>query len=80
MAHTRVLQSIQGRLPGDFGDPSKSSLNIDIDADSLFSDNEMLTNHLKNPDFFDVRKYPTITFESTSIEPVNEREATIVAS
>ena len=37
---------------------------------------EKLTAHLKNPDFFDVKKYPTIKFESTKIE-VAERKATI---
>lgn len=49
-------------------DPSKGSLKIEIDATSLWSDDDKLTNHLKNPDFFDVRKHPKITFESTKIE------------
>ena len=40
---------------------------IEIDAMSLWSDNPKLTNHLKNPDFFDVRKYPKIKFESTEM-------------
>lgn len=52
----------------DLDDPTKGSLKIEIDASSLWSDNDKLTNHLKNPDFFDVRKYPKITFESTKIE------------
>jgi len=43
------------------------SLVIEIDAPSLWSDNAKLTNHLKNPDFFDVRKYPKIKFESTAM-------------
>ena len=38
----------------DWGDLSKSSFKIDIDATSLWSDNNGLTNHLKNSDFFDV--------------------------
>lgn len=61
-----------------FDDPTKSSLTIEIVTDSLWSDNEGLTSHLKNPDFFDVRKYPKIKFESTKIEHANEGEATIV--
>jgi len=52
----------------DWGDLSKSSFKIDIDATSLWSDNNGLTNHLKNSDFFDVPRYPNITFETTRIE------------
>ncbi len=48
-------------------EPEKGSLEIEIDTTSLWSDDEKLTNHLKNPDFFDVRKYPKITFKSKAI-------------
>ena len=57
--------------------PDKSSLTIEIKTDSLWSDDEKLTGHLKNPDFFDVKKYPTIKFESTKIE-VSDDKATII--
>lgn len=40
---------------------------VEIDMDSTFSDNEKLTKHLKAPDFFDVDKFPTSTFETTEI-------------
>lgn len=62
----------------DFEDPTKSSLRIEIKTESLWSDDKKLTDHLKNPDFFDVRKYPTIVFESTEIEHADEGKATIV--
>ena len=52
----------------DFADLSKSKLNIEIDANSLWSDDGDLTNHLRNADFFNVEKFPTICFESTSID------------
>ncbi len=51
----------------DFENPDNGSLEIEIATDSLWSDDEKLTNHLKNPDFFDVRKYPKITFKATKI-------------
>lgn len=38
--------------------------------------NEMLVNHLKSPDFFDVEKYPTSTFTITKIEPVTNDSVT----
>ncbi|MCA9132442.1 MAG: YceI family protein [Planctomycetales bacterium] len=61
----------------DLEQPSNSSLRIEIQTASLFADNPKLEGHLKNPDFFDVRKYPTAVFESTKIE-AGEHEGTIV--
>ena len=62
----------------DFEDASQSSLRIEIDTASLYADDPRLEAHLKNPDFFDVRKYPTAVFESTSIQSDDENQATIV--
>lgn len=44
------------------------SLSVEIDTASIGTEIEKLTNHLKSPDFFEVRKYPTAKFESTKIE------------
>lgn len=48
-------------------DPLRSSVRVEIQTDSLFSDNERLTGHLKSDDFFDVAQFPTASFQSTSI-------------
>jgi len=48
--------------------PAESSVTVDIDAASVYSDDEKLTGHLKSPDFFDVEKFPKATFKSTKIE------------
>jgi polyisoprenoid-binding protein YceI len=45
------------------------TLEVEIDTASLFTEFDMLTNHLKSPDFFEVRRHPTATFVSTKIEP-----------
>ncbi len=45
---------------------------IVIDMNSVWSDNENLTAHLKNEDFFDVEKHPTSTFVLTGIEAGSE--------
>jgi polyisoprenoid-binding protein YceI len=47
--------------------PEESSVSVDIDAASVFSDNPDLTTHLKSKDFFDVEKFPKAGFKSTSI-------------
>jgi polyisoprenoid-binding protein YceI len=40
---------------------------VKIDMNSIWSDNDRLTGHLKNADFFDVPNHPTTTFTVTSI-------------
>ena len=45
-----------------------------VDTTSVTSDNEKLTGHLKSPDFFDVAKFPTASFESTNIVAGSEEK------
>lgn len=44
-----------------------SAVRVVIDTQSLWSDNERLTGHLKSEDFFEVETYPEAVFESTEI-------------
>jgi polyisoprenoid-binding protein YceI len=62
-----------GPMQGDF---TAGRLAVEIDTESLFSDNPKLTNHLKAPDFFEVRKYPKASFASTRIQESRTGEAT----
>jgi polyisoprenoid-binding protein YceI len=50
------------------GDLSTLKIEAVIDTNSLYSDNEKLTAHLKNPDFFGVRDNPKATFKTTKVE------------
>src|SRR5690606_18049800 len=47
-----------------------------IDTASLVADAEKLTGHLKSEDFFDVERFPTARFVSTSIQKGGEGEST----
>src|SRR5690606_24276327 len=49
-------------------DPATLKLDVTIATNSIYSDNEKLTAHLKAPDFFDVKRYPKATFKSTKVE------------
>ena len=49
-----------------------SHAKVTIDTTSIYSDNERLTGHLKSPDFFDVAKFPTAVFETTSVSGSGE--------
>ncbi len=75
--HTGGFKKFDVTAKADLENPAKSELKIVMETESLYSDDNNLTNHLKNPDFFNVRKFPKITFESTKVEPINETEAKI---
>ena len=53
-----------------------SRVSIDIETNSVVTDEDGLTKHLQTPDFFDVAKYPKATFTSTKIEAANAGGAT----
>jgi len=54
------------------GDLTKLKLEVDIDTDSIFSDDEKLTTHLKSADFFDVKNSPKATFKVTKVEKADK--------
>jgi len=80
-AHSSAMFSIRHlmtNVPGRFRDvegainivpdnPGASSVEFTIQAASVDTANENRDKHLKSPDFFDVEKFPTITFKSTAI-------------
>ncbi|MGA8891500.1 MAG: YceI family protein [Anaeromyxobacteraceae bacterium] len=59
----------EGKAQIDDADLSKSSVEVTIDAASVDTRDQKRDAHLKSADFFDVAKYPTITFKSTKVVP-----------
>ena len=56
-----------GTILQDDKDITKSKADITIDATTIDTRVEKRDAHLKSADFFDVQKYPTITFKSTKM-------------
>ncbi|HEX7603864.1 MAG TPA: YceI family protein [Polyangiaceae bacterium] len=48
--------------------PEKSTLAVDIDTSTITTANADRDKHLKSADFFDVAKFPKMTFKSTKVE------------
>jgi polyisoprenoid-binding protein YceI len=57
-----------GTISYDKEDPSKSTFNIEIKTEEIDTANEKRDQHLKSPDFFDAKQFPTITFKSTAVK------------
>jgi polyisoprenoid-binding protein YceI len=49
-------------------DPTQSTVEITIDTPSVDTRDEKRDEHLRSPDFFDVEKFPYITFKSSKVE------------
>jgi polyisoprenoid-binding protein YceI len=54
-------------------DLSKSSFSMTIKSESINTENENRDEHLRNEDYFDVKKYPLIRFASSSIRATNKK-------
>jgi polyisoprenoid-binding protein YceI len=59
--------NIGGSITLDDADISKSKVNVTIDVTTVDTGVSMRDNDLKSENFFDVAKFPTATFESTSV-------------
>jgi polyisoprenoid-binding protein YceI len=66
--HDGGFKKFSGSLKPVDGDITKATLTVEIDTTSLFADDPKLTQHLKSPDFFDVKKYPDAKFVSKEIK------------
>ncbi|GAB3931447.1 YceI family protein [Mucilaginibacter myungsuensis] len=54
-------------------DFSDAVVELTADVNTIDTENDRRNEHLKNPDFFEVAKYPTLTFKSTSFKKVDAK-------
>jgi polyisoprenoid-binding protein YceI len=61
-----AFSKVTGTINLDEKNITKSSVEATIDATTVNTNMDPRDKHLKSPDFFDVEKFPTLTFKSTS--------------
>jgi polyisoprenoid-binding protein YceI len=62
-----TFDMFEGTINLDPKNVESSTVEVTIDATSISTKNEKRDGHLKSADFFDVEKYPTITFKSKKV-------------
>jgi len=63
-----AFTKVSGSAQYDPADPSKTVVDATIDAASVDTRVSMRDDDLRSPNYFDVAKYPTITFKSKSVQ------------
>jgi len=61
------FKGLAGKIIWDAANPTASSFDVTIDANTINTDNEMRDSHLKKETYFDVEKYPKIRFTTTQV-------------
>jgi len=64
------FNDVSGKFSLDREDPSKSTFELTIKADSVDTANKARDEHLRQPDYFDTKQFPLITFKSTSTKAI----------
>lgn len=63
------IAGMKGNIKFDAKQPSTSLFDITVDVSTIDTDNDRRDGHLRNNDFFDAEKFPTIHLVSTEIKP-----------
>ncbi len=64
------FNEVEGKFSLDREDPAKSTFELTIKTDSVDTANKARDEHLRQPDYFDTKQFPTIEFKSKSTKPI----------
>src|SRR6188768_89225 len=62
------FNDFSGKFVIDKDDPSKSSFALDIKVESVDTNNAKRDEHLRAPDYFNAKQFPTLSFKSTKVK------------
>jgi polyisoprenoid-binding protein YceI len=68
------FNKMEGAFTYDKEDAANNKLELTIDTDSLDTANAKRDEHVKGPDFLNVKQFPKMTYKSTSIKKLSDNE------
>jgi len=67
-----TFEGLAGTITFDPANLANASFNVTVDAKTVDTDLEARDNHLRKEEYFDVEKYPKVSFKSTKITATNK--------
>ncbi len=67
------FEKLTGTVNLDDKDITKSTVNVTIDASSINTREPKRDTHLRSAEFFEVARFPTLTFQSTKVERAGDK-------
>jgi polyisoprenoid-binding protein YceI len=67
-----TFEGLTGTIIFDPANLANASFNVSVDAKTVDTDVEARDNHLRKEEYFDVEKYPRLSFRSTKITTTNK--------
>jgi len=77
---TGRFSDLSGSISVDVANPAASSVEFTINAASIDTNAADRDKDLRSPNFFDVEKYPTISFKSSKVTPAGKDKFTVEGS
>lgn len=72
-----MFLDVEGVINADPANAAANSVNVTIKTDSVTTHDDKRDKHLKGPDFFNTKQFPTMTFKSTSVTKVDDTTMTL---
>lgn len=74
---TGRFNEVEGTITAEAAKPEESSVEVKIATKSVNTANEKRDEHLRSADFFDVEKFPAMTFKSKKVTRTGENTADV---
>ena len=69
------FEKFSGTIEFDEANPAATAVDVTIEAASVNTKDEKRDGHLKSPDFFDVEKFPGLSFKSKNVQVIDSNHA-----